>query len=76
MKVFNTSEDLLVIVIFDRRMNKYGNSCVYSKVKHKSSREQLKKIHQDSSFEHVIISSHWMPSWLFLQITLAIYSEI
>ena len=29
-----------------------------------------------SSFAHDVISSHWAPSWLILQITLAVYSEI
>ena len=29
-----------------------------------------------TSFAHDVISSHWRPSWLILQITLAVYSEI
>ena len=29
-----------------------------------------------SSFAYHVISSHWVPSWLILQITLAVYSEI
>ena len=29
-----------------------------------------------SSFAHDVILSHWAPSWLILQITLAVYSEI
>ena len=29
----------------------------------------------NSSFAHDVILSHWAPSWLILQITLAVYSE-
>ena len=28
-----------------------------------------------TSFAHDVILSHWAPSWLILQITLAVYSE-
>ena len=31
---------------------------------------------ENSSFGHDVILSHWAPSWLTLQITLAVYSEI
>ena len=32
-------------------------------------------IYYNSSFAHDVILSDWAPSWLILQITLAIYSE-
>ena len=55
-------------------------------VYHQNVLRQRKKIAADtrcfcraftySSFAYDVISSHWTPSWLTLQITLAVYSEI
>ena len=37
---------------------------------------KLLQIFAYSWFAHDVISSFWAPSWLILQITLAVYSEI